>query len=144
MNNPSGYNNLSNCNFLGVDYGACSAIIGNTSGSTAIGGVVHLDGYDSTQPVMTIRNTAIVDNHGLWILGVWRGGRYDVEDSLLGGNHVNQPSSGFSPAAVIGIDNQSEAPASNRLAWSTVTGNTNGSAGAAILLHDDSPMNLRG
>ncbi|MCB1576759.1 MAG: hypothetical protein KDI81_05265 [Xanthomonadales bacterium] len=135
--------NGANCAFAGIGYGACSAVVGNSSGTVPTGGIVQLLDLGSASPTLTVRNTSFVDNDGLRVLGVAGSGSIDVEGSILIGNRVAYGSTSF-PAALVGIDNQGSPPASSRLAWSTVTSNTAGSANAAIIWNDMSAMNLKG
>jgi hypothetical protein len=137
------FDNDSNCSFDFVGYGACSAVIGNTSGTIPVGGVVQLLDSGSASPTLTVRNTSFTDNDGLRVLGVLGSGSFDIEGSMLVGNRVAYGSTSF-PAALIGINNDGLPPATSRLAWSTVTANTAGSANAAVLWNDMSPMNLNG
>ena len=132
-----------NCSYFGIGYGACSAVIGNTSGIVPVGGIVHLIGNnEGASPNMTIENTTFVDNTGRAVLGLWRGGRFDVEGSLFTGNQVSGDSSLVWPG-ILSLDFQGESPSPSRLAFSTVTGNS-GSANAAILAHESAPIDLTG
>jgi predicted outer membrane repeat protein len=132
-----------NCSYFGVGYGACSAVIGNTSGNFAVGGIVHLvRNNEDASPDMTIENTSFVDNTGRAVLGLWRGGRFDVEGSLFTGNQVSGDSSVVWPG-ILSLDSQGQSPTPSRLAFSTVTGNT-GSANAAIVAHEAAPLDLTG
>lgn len=132
-----------NCSYFGVGHGACSAVVGNSAGSLTLGGIVHLVRNEAgASPDMAIENTSFVDNTGRAVLGLWRGGRFDVVGSLFTGNHVSGDSSVVWPG-ILSLDFQGEAPTPSRLAFSTVTGNS-GSANAAIVAHEAAPIDLTG
>lgn len=131
------------CAFLGVGLGACSALVGNISSGFAAGGVVTAMGNAGSTPMVTVRDTAFLDNRGPAMLDAWYEAGFDVEGSVFRGNTLSALA-GEQPALLRLRSDDGEQALDSRLAWSTVTGNIAGSANAAILDHDAASIDLRG
>lgn len=130
------------CSFLGVGLGGCSAIVGNTSWSAALGGVVTAMGAVGEPATVTLRDTVVLDNTGPAILDAWYHAGFDVVGSVLRGNTVFGTTEQAALLRLRNDDGTQAAP--SRLGWSTVVGNIAGAAGAAVLDQDGAALNLRG
>ncbi|MEZ5463211.1 choice-of-anchor Q domain-containing protein [Dokdonella sp.] len=132
------------CAFPDVGFEACSAVIGNvapfTDGSTSPGSVIESVYASPGSPSLNVSRTAIVDNEADVLLhGLLRSADYgiDIEGSLITRNNVTR--------GLVLLENLEEFfPSENRIAWSTVSGNTKAQASSYVLAHFASPLNLTG
>ncbi len=127
------------CGFSGVPYGACAAVVGSRAGTVStFGGSVHLNGSPGSVPALSVRRAVFVDNQGQNLFSTWGPGRFDIEGSIIQGNHLLarfvDPGA---PDALISVlyDRFDPVPPTGlnqRLAYSTVIGNT--SAGSVPVI----------
>lgn len=132
------------CSFYGVGFGACSAIIENTSGTYALGGIVHGAAAYGNAPTLTLRRTSFIDNAGFAMIDWWGAGTLDAEQLLVTRNALRSATPTSRPAALIHVDRQDQTAGSISLKHSTFTGNSSSSTGSAILIHDTAAANVTG
>lgn len=135
---------LGSCAFAGVDFGACSAVIGNraplTSGSGGATSAIEATYAAAGSPRLSLVRTAFADNEAdLLLHGVLRSSSegIDIEGSLITRNNVSR--------GLLLFENLEEfTPSEDRVTWSTIAGNTRVQAGSYVLAHFASPVNLSG
>lgn len=142
------------CAYLGVGYGACSAVIGNrhTTRITDLGGIIQLGGDidggdDALSPSLIVRRTLLQGNEGRHVLASWYGDAgIMLEGVAIVGNTLNTYSNtGDFPTAVIQVGrDDGTPPTTTAIRHSTITGNTPDGTGGHLVDHHASPLDLTG